>query len=92
MMHPLSLFIKVVNNHVGVAAVTSSKYDDLEVFAKRLQNLSSIGPYVDACLDHLPIHKLDGQFHITSHVSGIIAMYQSLIQIEHQSLLAWITK
>ena len=80
--------VEVVQNHIRIARVTGCEDDDLEVFAQILEDFLSIGSDVDACLDDLSSWEGDRQFNIVGWSQGIVAVNQSLIQIEDHTLLA----
>jgi hypothetical protein len=50
-MDVLILGIQIIEYNIGVAAVTSCKYNNFKVFAQILENFMSMGSNVDSCLD-----------------------------------------
>lgn len=56
--------IQVIDDDIGVAFVTGSKDDDLEILAKFFQTFHSIGPHIDTSFNFGVIRKRDFKGHI----------------------------
>ena len=81
--------VEVVQNYVGVAAVTGSENDNLEVFAQILQDFLGVWTNVDSSLDDFSRWESDGQFDIERRSKSVIAMDEGFIQIKDHSLPAY---
>ena len=80
--------VQVVQHHVCVTRMTSRKDYHLEVLRKVFDYLLSIGSNVYASFNDLPSRKSNRQLHVVRRRQSIVAVNQSLIQVEHHSFLA----
>jgi len=70
--------------------VTCSENDHLKVAGKNFEQLNSVGPDIDPCLNLFPSGELDSYFDVKGRVQRLIAMDQSLVQIENNGLLIYL--
>ena len=89
-MNPLLIRVYVVNNHVGIAGMTGSEDDYLEMTAEVFEYLSCVGSDIDAGFYEFSSGKLYGQFNIVRLISAVVTMNQGLIQIKDNRLLIYI--
>ena len=83
MRNVFSLRIKAINDHIRIAFMTSSKYDNLEVLTKFFQALNCIRPNIDSCIDSSIIGEGDLQSNIIGHICRLIAVDQSFIKVKY---------
>jgi len=89
MMHPLALWVQVVQHHISIARVACRKNNNLEVLRQVFKYFDCIGTNIDACLYHLASWKSHWQSNIVGSIQSIVAMNQSLIQIENYRLTVY---
>lgn len=86
MGNKLLVGVEMVDYHVSVAFVTGREDDQLEIFGQLFEALSRIWPDIDPGFQHCPIGKLDRQSHIMIQGQILIAVDQSLVEVEHDGL------
>lgn len=88
MLYKLFLWVDVVQDHVRVALVRSSKHNDLEVSVDHLQALPSVGPNVEARSQLAPRQGRNVQIYIWCPLRILLAdtMSEGLVEIEDYSL------
>lgn len=87
MLEDLPLRVEVVEHHVSIAAVAGCENDELEVASELVQESNRIGPDIDTCVDLLPVGHFDGEDDVAGSLRVFVAVNQSLVEVEHQSLL-----
>ena len=75
----LTVGVQVVENDVSVAFVTGSKHDYLAEFGEFLQKLSSVGSYIDACINFFACRELDFKCDIMGKTEVIVTVDECLV-------------
>ena len=84
----LPIRVQIIDNSFSVTDMRSCKDYDFKILAEFLKNFLCIGSDVDAYIDVLLIGEADGDGHIgLAPFIRIVAVDQSLIQIEHNSVV-----
>ena len=79
MVDVLVLRVQVVENNVGIAGVTGSEDDYLEVSAQVAKDFLDVRTDVDACLDDFPCREGNRQLDIVWRCEGVVAVDEGLI-------------
>lgn len=86
MVYPLSIGIEIVHDDIGVAGMTGSEDNDLEVFAEVFEDFFGVGADVDASLDDFSGWELDGQFDAVRRIGSVVAVDKRLIEVKNNCL------
>ena len=84
--------IQIVQNNISVATVRGCENNDFIVLGELLQTLNSIRSNIDTSFNDFTMREFDGQNYITRHAGILIAMNQSFIKIEDNSLFIYKSK
>lgn len=92
MLDVLVVGVQIIQDHIGVARVTSSEDDDLEVFAEVFEDVLGMGPDVDACFYDFASGESDGEFDVVGGREGVVAVNEGFVEVEHHCLFAYFTQ
>lgn len=90
MVDVLVLRVKMIKDNICIAGMASCKHYHLEILRQIHQNLLSMGSDVDSSFDHLSVWKCYWQFNIVCSIQWLVAVNQSLIQIENHCFFIFV--
>ena len=80
--------VQVVQHDVSVAPVRSSEDNHLKTLVRLPQALTRVRPDINPCVHELPGRELDLEHHVRLRRHVVHTVHQSLVQVEHDRLLA----
>ena len=87
MTHQLSLWIKMVQDNIGVAFMTGCKDYNLTELREFFEELHGVGTDIDSGIDFLSSGELDLEGDVMRDAEVFIAMDESFIEVENQGVL-----
>ena len=77
--------IKVVNDDIGIARMTSSENNNLKIFWQMFKNFFGIWADIDSSFNNFSSWEFNWQFNVIRHVNVFITVNQGFIQVENNS-------
>ena len=83
----LPLGVEMIKHHSRITLVACGEHNYFAYLREFLQELLSVRPYVDSRVNLLAGGELYIELHIVGQVQSLIAMDQSLVQVQYHSVI-----